>query len=805
MMHVFISYSKKNRGYARTLADHLLRLGFDVWIDDRIDYGEMWERTIFKAIDDCSAFLIIMTPDSYQSDWVLREIQYADRRRKPQFPVLLDGEDFPRYGPHQHVDVRDGKLPPDDFYERLEQAAPRKTRTGVNVTPAEAAISPTDTLPKTPAASPVPNHSVDKRLVIGVSAGVIVLVAIALLLSRQSPAENQIKTLVIETATLRQEVTQLSTLLTSEKTAEVASVPTTTKTNTAVPSPSLTTNPTRTITPTPSPSLTATASSTRTPTPKPTATYTATATVTRTPTATPTIDIVMAVNTLDAEATIHVRETNVAATATERAARTATATSWTDTPTPTATLTPNITASIEAFLTQRAAQTATAIAAFQTATADAWTDTPTPTPTFTNTPTPTPTFTNTPTPTFTLTPTPSPTAQGGGTGQIAFDSNHDGNTDIYGMKANGTDLRRLTIHLADDNSPAWSPDGSQIAFHSDRDGDYEIYVMNADGSDPHNLSNNPSGDYEPAWSPDGSQIAFRSNRDGNYEIYVMSADGSDPHNLSNNPSGDYEPAWSPDGSQIAFHSDRDGDYEIYVMNADGSNPHNLSNNPSGDYEPAWSPDGNQIAFRSYHDGNYEIYVMNADGSNPHNLTSNAADDYSPAWSPDGNQIAFRSNRDGHAQIYGMNADGSDPHNISNSPNNDVNPQWRAAAPNPDPLLNVPVIDTTQSPTRLAIVATAKPSSTPEPTYSVDTYLLQFSHVIFHVSNYQRINARSGPGSEFPVTGGADPNSKGAAIRLSTDGNWVYAYLSDINYFGWVNRNFISVEQGDLYDLPRSNK
>ena len=98
---------------------------------------------------------------------------------------------------------------------------------------------------------------------------------------------------------------------------------------------------------------------------------------------------------------------------------------------------------------------------------------------------------------------------------------------------------------SDDTCPAWSPDGSQIAFDSDRDGNYEIYVMNADGSNPHNLSNNPANDEDPVWSPDGSQIAFDTKRGGNNEIYVMNADGSNQHNLSSNPADDRHPAWRP--------------------------------------------------------------------------------------------------------------------------------------------------------------------------------------------------------------------------------------------------------------------
>ena len=86
---------------------------------------------------------------------------------------------------------------------------------------------------------------------------------------------------------------------------------------------------------------------------------------------------------------------------------------------------------------------------------------------------------------------------------------------------------------------------SRIAFNSDRDGDYEIYVMNSDGSGQANLTNNATADYDPSFSTDGSKIAFASNRDGNHEIYVMNSDGSGAANITNNAAGDQDPSFGP--------------------------------------------------------------------------------------------------------------------------------------------------------------------------------------------------------------------------------------------------------------------
>ena len=119
---------------------------------------------------------------------------------------------------------------------------------------------------------------------------------------------------------------------------------------------------------------------------------------------------------------------------------------------------------------------------------------------------------------------------------------------------------------------------ARIAFESDRDGNWEIYVMEVDGGNQQNLSNNPGDDKDPSWSPDGKRVAFVSKRDGNAEIYVMDTDGENQQRLTENPNNDWSPSWSPNGERIVFVSDRDGHlgYEIYVVDADGGNQHRLT-------------------------------------------------------------------------------------------------------------------------------------------------------------------------------------------------------------------------------------
>jgi Tol biopolymer transport system component len=286
-----------------------------------------------------------------------------------------------------------------------------------------------------------------------------------------------------------------------------------------------------------------------------------------------------------------------------------------------------------------------------------------------------------------LAPREAPAAFPGENGRIAFQSNRDGNLEIYTMRADGTSVRRLTDNSVPDRNPSYAASGHLIAFERGSEEGPDLFVMGAGGGGQVRIARQGG---QPAWSPDGRRIAFRSGRDGNPEIYVMDADGTDVRRLTNHPAEDAKPAWSPDGTRIAFHTLRDGPTrEIYVMNADGGNQTRLTNNTAPDLEPAWSPDGTRIAFqRVLPNTGADIGVMNADGTAPARLTSDPAEDRAPAWSPDGTKIAFASARDGNAEVYSMNVDGSGQTNLSANAAFDSQPDW-AVVPGEKTLADLP--------------------------------------------------------------------------------------------------------------------
>jgi TolB protein len=103
--------------------------------------------------------------------------------------------------------------------------------------------------------------------------------------------------------------------------------------------------------------------------------------------------------------------------------------------------------------------------------------------------------------------------------------------DIFSMKVDGSELRRLTVDRRFDTSPEYSPDGARIAFSSQL-GEHldvlpQIWVMNADGSCPRQITAN--GGSSPSWSPAGHELVYsrynwQSDRPENGVLWIINTE-----------------------------------------------------------------------------------------------------------------------------------------------------------------------------------------------------------------------------------------------------------------------------------------
>jgi hypothetical protein len=86
---VFISYSRSDRRVVELFAARLRAHGLDVWYDYEIVTGERFSQVIQQRIDACAVVIVMMSPASVASEWVDREITYAQQQFKSIMPVRI--------------------------------------------------------------------------------------------------------------------------------------------------------------------------------------------------------------------------------------------------------------------------------------------------------------------------------------------------------------------------------------------------------------------------------------------------------------------------------------------------------------------------------------------------------------------------------------------------------------------------------------------------------------------------------------------------------------------------------------------
>ena len=325
-------------------------------------------------------------------------------------------------------------------------------------------------------------------------------------------------------------------------------------------------------------------------------------------------------------------------------------------------------------------------------------------------------------------------------GAVDFEANRV-NTDIWLVPlgpdglASG-DPKKWTASPKHDRHPRWSPDGKWIAFESNREGEYQIYLLPTTGGEAQRLTSLSTEATQPVWSRDGKSLAFvssvfpefsdrpfadadaanrsrlKSRDESKVKARVMTnllyrhwdswVDGKrqhvfvvdvtngvaagSPRNVTPGPrdgvpasstfsAGD-EFDFAPDGRHLA-HTTTPGpvreeawrtDHEIRAVEIapDSTDPRSTSltpDNPAADGLPRYSPDGRWLAYRAqrragFEADRWELWRLNLETNERLSLTETFDSSVeSFAWSPTGRQILLEAETNGTKALWLVAATG----------------------------------------------------------------------------------------------------------------------------------------------------
>jgi dipeptidyl aminopeptidase/acylaminoacyl peptidase len=283
---------------------------------------------------------------------------------------------------------------------------------------------------------------------------------------------------------------------------------------------------------------------------------------------------------------------------------------------------------------------------------------------------------------------------------------------IYAVAVTGGLPIPITKDGTSNQRPRWTPDSRQIVFVSNRTGSSQVWSMKADGSDPKQLTNLATGATGVTVSPDGKNVIFLSGvyagcadeacnktkfeadkakvkprvftsllyRHWNewqgptrQHLMAMPITGGTAKDLT---PGDFDvPAFSlggpddyviaPDGGEVAYVANTDRDQatstntDIFVVPMAGGEAKRASLGLGGDRSPVYSPDGKFIAYRSQARAGYESdrwRLITLDRATGQTTVLNEAQDRNVeeiTWSHDSTRIFYSVEDRGRTSIYMM--------------------------------------------------------------------------------------------------------------------------------------------------------
>ncbi len=128
MTKIFLSYAASDRAYAHKLRDILSkRSNVRIFTTETLSAGEDWQDKLKDELSKSDIFLVLLSPDSVGSEWVLHELGAAWAMDKPIIPIVTHPEVFSKIpvslSQIQFIEVKDIEKPEviNQILERYEE------------------------------------------------------------------------------------------------------------------------------------------------------------------------------------------------------------------------------------------------------------------------------------------------------------------------------------------------------------------------------------------------------------------------------------------------------------------------------------------------------------------------------------------------------------------------------------------------------------------------------------------------------------------------------------------------------------
>ncbi|MCB0338979.1 MAG: PD40 domain-containing protein, partial [Bdellovibrionales bacterium] len=203
-------------------------------------------------------------------------------------------------------------------------------------------------------------------------------------------------------------------------------------------------------------------------------------------------------------------------------------------------------------------------------------------------------------------------------------------------------IRSIVYGPGNNSYPTWSPDGSQITFESDRDGNKEIYVADWDGARQRRITNSLGADADPTWNPSGDEVFFYRQESGEQaNIYAYSLSSNSERQITSFSGRNTTPRISPNGRFLSYSTNRFWPgWDVCFWDLENHHENCVLKGSESYCRAAWSQSGNFLTYSGGNPGHYNIELFNLRLGSKTRLTALAGREYDPVWSPDDSHIAF---------------------------------------------------------------------------------------------------------------------------------------------------------------------